>query len=90
MPINIIDDNNNINLEPLPAQNIINEKGLVLGRFRCNIGQNGLALLKFDQIHSDTVLQMSLAGHRIKTWRPFWWSKSSNSNTCVQTDQSNA
>lgn len=72
MPINIVD----LNLETLPMQNIVNEQDNIVGRFRCNIGQNGLALLKFDQIHSDTVLQLSLAGYRIKAWRPFWWPKS--------------
>ncbi|KAH9421603.1 iron-sulfur cluster assembly factor IBA57, mitochondrial-like [Dermatophagoides pteronyssinus] len=75
MPIKIIDPLVESN-EMLPLQNVIDSDGKNVGRFRSNYGDQGLAVLKFDSISSDSRLKLSKTGHRIRTWRPFWWPES--------------
>lgn len=75
MPIKIIDPPIESD-QMLQMQNIIDTQGKTVGRFRSNYGNQGLAILKFDSILSDSKLKLSSTGHRIQTWRPFWWPES--------------
>ncbi|KAF7495570.1 Putative transferase CAF17 -like protein [Sarcoptes scabiei] len=73
MPVKIIDL---IQKETLPPQNVIdaNNGGKLVGRFRTNLNENGLATLKFDEINfQNSNLKLSTSGHRITAWKPSWW-----------------
>ena len=66
-------------LDLFPVQNvIIPNTNKIVGRFRCNHGNIGLAVLKFGQIFSEhksisDVLLLSTANVQLQASRPLWW-----------------
>ncbi|CAG2173051.1 unnamed protein product [Oppiella nova] len=73
MPIEIIGDKEVP--QSIAIQTVTADESKNVGKFRCNSGTYGLALLRFEDCLKSDKLLLSESGLTIRCTKPFWWPK---------------